>query len=686
VKTLFENPLTAKVDAETAIALSRAFEVPLHPAHTFAWKNITKEELAGLLEWLKMGKVIEEGTSRKLVLPLNDAKRALELIYCPHLHVQNEHTVIQHEALTALDAQFDFTRLNKEDLTEETALESIKKTAKIQIRDKAGVSIGARMGRPEKAKMRKLTGSPHCLFPIGEQGGKLRSFQSALQAGYVDSEFKIRTCPKCKTEGVLPRCIKCDAPTENRNHCDRCGIVETCPHEPKPSKQSRIDIKQYFEYALAKTHSAIYPDMIKGVRGTTSDSHCPEHLSKGILRAKHNLAVNKDGTIRYDISEVTLTHFKPKEVGTSVKRLIELGYTHDARGKPLENAEQVCELKPQDLVLPSCPDSPDEMCEDVLFRTANFIDELLKSIYNLKAYYKLKEPRDLVGHLVIGLAPHTSAGILGRIVGFSKTQAFFAHPLYHAAMRRDCDGDESCVILLLDALINFSKEYLPSSRGSTMDAPLVLTYVLAPAEVDDMAFDIDRVWKYPLEFYRACELFKMPWEVKIQKIGDVLNTPEQYEGMGYTHETSDINAGTLCSAYKLLPSMQEKLEGQMDLAEKIRATTPAEVAALVIEKHFIRDIKGNLRKFSQQEFRCVECNEKFRRPPLLGACTKCRGKILFTISEGSVIKYLEPSISLARKYKLSAYLQQTLELTQRRIEDVFGRDKEKQLGLGAWFG
>ena len=34
-----------------------------------------------------------------------------------------------------------------------------------------------------------------------------------------------------------------------------------------------------------------------------------------------------------------------------------------------------------------------------------------------------------------------------------------------------CDGDEDCVMLLMDCLINFSRAFLPESRGGTMDAP-----------------------------------------------------------------------------------------------------------------------------------------------------------------------------------------------------------------------
>jgi DNA polymerase II large subunit len=134
----------------------------------------------------------------------------------------------------------------------------------------------------------------------------------------------------------------------------------------------------------------------------------------------------------------------------------------------------------------------------------------------------------------------------------------------------------------------------------------------------------------------------------------------------------------------MIPSMEEKLHGQMALAEKIRAVNATDVARLVIDKHFMKDTKGNLRKFSQQEFRCVECNEKFRRPPLSGKCAECNGKLIFTVSEGFVIKYLELSMKLAEKYKVPVYMRQSLELLKQRVESVFGKEKERQDTLGAW--
>jgi len=46
----------------------------------------------------------------------------------------------------------------------------------------------------------------------------------------------------------------------------------------------------------------------------------------------------------------------------------------------------------------------------------------------------------------------------------------------------------------------------------------------------------------------------------VEQIKNRVNTPLQYEGMGYTHPVSSINDGVACSSYKSLPSMKEKLK------------------------------------------------------------------------------------------------------------------------------
>ena len=697
---IIRNPLT-KLSSSAAIRLAEKTSTPLHPAYTFFWNSVSPSELAILFRRISKSTVdIEQDKINKIVMQNKpDVKRVLEKLGLPHLLVNNEYIVVEkHEANSlaytlALHKDKSVEELEKYILLNPSSdsVAVINNFFNIRIRDKGGTFIGARMGRPEKAKMRKLTGSPHVLFPVGDEGGRLRCFQSAIDAGKVKADFPMNRCSKCSKNTVYPVCEDCGKPTKRLYYCKVCGAIEDseCKTHGKASSYSvqEIDIKHYFDSALKKIGVKSYPDLIKGVRGTSNKDHIPENLVKGILRAAHEIYVNKDGTTRYDMSEVPITHFKPKEVGLSLDKLKALGYKKDIRGKDISDENQVFEIFPQDIILPSPDNTLDETADSCLVNVAKFVDDELTLLYGEKPYYGLKDKTDLIGHLVIGLAPHISAGLIGRVIGFSKVNGCFAHPLWHAGLRRDCDGDEIGVMLLMDALLNFSRQYLPDKRGSrSMDSPLVLTSTLIPSEVDDQAHGIDVQWKYPLEFYEAALNYSPPWEIKIEQLKTRIGTEKQYQDFGFTHETTSINAGVTLSAYKTLPSMEDKLKGQMEIAEKIRAVDESDVARLVIEKHFIKDTKGNLRKFSMQEFRCVACNEKFRRPPLVGKCTKCGGKLVFTISEGSVTKYLEPSISLAKKYNVPSYLQQSLELLKRRVEDVFGKEKEKQEGLGKWFG
>ena len=1162
-----------KIEFDEAVEISRKFNIPLHPNFIYYWKELDYVFFLGLLDWVAHGKV----TDGKLILPFEikgkerfvKGKRALELLGVEH-EATLENVVIGKKSAKSFLFNFGIHLENFEEdketvslkvkkIGEKNVLELINELCEIKIKDKAGTYIGNRMGRPEKAKLRKLTGSPHVLFPVGEEGGRLRSFQSALEKGYVTAEFPNFYCEFCEKESVYFKCKDCG------KDCQR-----KVSEKSFNSFEKKIDVRTYFDHAKKVAGVNLDEvDIVKGVRGTSNKDHSCEHLAKGFLRAKYGLNVNKDGTIRYDMTEMPLTHFKPLEIGTSIEKLKELGYEKDYLGNKIEREDQLLEIFPQDIILPACPDSMDEKADDVFIKVSKYIDDLLERLYGLEKYYNIKKREDLAGHFVLGLAPHTSAAIIGRIIGFTKTQACIAHPMWHAAQRRDCfsydtnlpiydgkswnnvkigefveglkpdkkvdsygtlakdvndyktlayntktkkmdvmpikwftkhtptdmlsielengrelkvttshkffvaneggleekrafdlakrdklivpynydvkennldlisleeyfknkeyvmmehvknyvkekmkglsfskfcelfnlkgkgiynylkrdsfpiklidsllkhygedwddlpsgrklhvkrnfvefpvkvkvdnelmkiigfyiaegfsrkklgekgyyqvdfavyeddlrkdvekmiidkfglkpskvggqkrltyssrlfyeffvnilktgkgahfkriphmflnlpkeklasllsayfecdgsvsvkdlrvscdsvsqgliydiefvlarfgiyvrkyasertpgrkvrefyirkereipkfkstkliipsnfsknfydkinfiserkrdilrsllervkprgmkveydddyaylkiknikkligentyclnvpghhnviangviakqcEGDETSVILFLDALINFSKHFLPAHRGGTQDAPLVASSVLSASEIDDMAFDIDVVWKYPLELYEAAEQEKNPWDIKIEQLKSRLGTDKAYYDFGFTHTVKDINDAVLCSAYKLLPTMGEKVEGQMKIAEILRSVDVKDVARLVIERHFIRDIRGNLRKFSQQGFRCVTCNSKYRRPPIVGKCTKCGGRIIFTISEGSILKYMQPALDLAEKYNVSAYLKESLELTEMYIQSIFGKEKEKQEAIDKWF-
>jgi len=304
------------------------------------------------------------------------------------------------------------------------------------------------------------------------------------------------------------------------------NLFEECKEHEKSLTFSTQNIKidDYLNKALKKLglKKEDLPVLIKGVRGTSSSEHSIEHLAKGILRATYGLQVNKDGTIRLDATELPLVAFKPKEISVSVKKLRELGYDEDVYGDELKNKEQILELKPHDIVIPSSLESAEEKADDVFVRVCNFIDSLLVRLYGLKPFYNVKKREDLIGQLSVCVAPHNCAGVISRIIGFSNTQGLFASPYMHAAVRRDCDGDEAAVILLMDVLLNFSTEFLPKHRGGTQDAPLVLNSKIDAGEVDDQILDFELVNEYPLKLYKFAEQGKHPSSLKIPDVKEYL--------------------------------------------------------------------------------------------------------------------------------------------------------------------
>ncbi len=74
-----------------------------------------------------------------------------------------------------------------------------------------------------------------------------------------------------------------------------------------------------------------------------------------------------------------------------------MGYTKDCYGNPIENDEQIIELRVQDIVISNNCQLPSA--------TANFIDDELERYYGMERFYNVKDKSDLIGHLVSGLAP-----------------------------------------------------------------------------------------------------------------------------------------------------------------------------------------------------------------------------------------------------------------------------------------
>ncbi|MDY6819048.1 MAG: DNA-directed DNA polymerase II large subunit [Halobacteriales archaeon] len=872
----------AAPSAEQAIQWAREFDVPLHPAYTYLWHDIDVAAFEALADAVVDGRIEETMDGRVLQLPSTDElAETLEALLIEH--TQGDATITIPEPLALLRSlgitpALDRTWTDLPDGAREwpNAMRAVNAVAPFEVRERAPTRIGNRMGRPEKSEVRELSPAVHTLFPIGEGGGNQRDVTAAAthaegmqdDPGQITVDVGRRRCRDCGTETYTPACPECDGHTESVYACPDCDI-EVDPDESGRTECPRcgrtatavetreIDLQTAYREALAavgERENAF--EILKGVKGLSSTEKTPEPIEKGILRAKHGVSTFKDGTVRYDMTDLPVTSVRPSEIDVSADRLRELGYETDIHGDPLQYDDQLVELRVQDIIL-------SDGAAEHMMRVAAFVDDLLERYYDLEPFYELEAREDLVGELVFGMAPHTSAAVVGRVVGFTSAAVGYAHPYFHASKRRNCfhpdtklwfededgawhygridafveerldpetadeddfgtvvseldgsvrvpsitddgqtvlkpvdavskhpsqdhlirietqagtsvtvtpdhpllcwenglkrtaamnidpgdripthsfvqqefhsgdnptlavdggtpqlevvehativptdvkftysltvrdthtfvangmhiancDGDEDCVMLLMDGLMNFSKCYLPDKRGGKMDAPLVMSSRIDPTEIDDEAHNVDIVEQYPREFYEATRRMADPGSVDITIAEDTLETDDAYSGFRHTHDTSNIAAGPDLSAYKTLGSMTEKMDAQLALARKLRAVDETDVAERIIEYHFLPDLLGNLRAFSRQETRCLDCGTKYRRVPLTGICRECGGDMTLTVHEGSVNKYLETALEIAEEFGVREYTKQRLRILERSIERIFEDDTNKQSGI-----
>ncbi|MGD0688894.1 MAG: DNA polymerase II large subunit [Candidatus Bathyarchaeia archaeon] len=662
---------------EDALRIARHSKIPLHPRYTYFWENIAPQDFDQLRSRL-MDKGQTEASPRRIVTRKEPLTKAiLENLCIPH-NVDGESIVIEAEApilYECLGLSSPAKPLEGGDV-----FQKIAQASAIQVMRKAPVYVGARMGRPEKAKRREMRPLVHCLFPVGLAGGPRRSIvEAATEHSVISVEIAYRKCGGCGNITHLNFCERCGEKTAKVFVCPKCGAEganKTCPNCRSISRaytERSVPLRDLLNSAERKLSLTVIPEAVKGVRGLTNDAKAPEPLEKGLLRAKHDVSVFKDGTVRFDATNAPLTHFKPAEVGVEVEKLQALGYNVDMNGEPLKSAEQCCALKVHDIIVT-------EQCGDYFVRVAKFLDELLQTFYGLPPFYQARTRQDIVGQLVVGLSPHTSVGVIGRIIGFTRAAVCFAHPFWHATKRRDCDGDEDSVSLALDILLNFSRQYLPSRIGGIMDAPLLLSAAIKPSEIARQAFNLETVQRLPLKFFEETQIRTDPKALTglIETVQKKLGSDAVLGSLGFTHDTHDFNSGNLESVYKKLGSMLDKLTLQLKLAESVKAVAAGEVAKRVLSTHFMRDLTGNLKAFASQRFRCTKCNAKYRRIPLKGVCPRCGGKLSLTVYRGSVEKYLTVAQDLVKRYNLGKYHEQRLLLLHEEINSLFNEQEEKK--------
>jgi len=711
---LSKEPFTTVPTVEEAFTISKWLNIPLHPKYSFYWDSISIDEVLLLKEKFaeqqihqQQKNVDKDYNSICFSFSLHNydpkLKHILERLGVIH-SIKNENRVI---GIDNIDQTYSLTRLLLPEpvakitktLSAQTVEMSIKtkdvvefisKISGVEIKSKFASSIAVRVGRPEKAAERKMKPPVHVLFPIGSRGGATRDILKAVKDESFYTELANRFCNNCKLPSIGIQCRHCSGLTPLRNLCIICreeiaddsgnSQCYRCGKHGKTYSPISYPLKAVLEEAQQKLDIRA-TEPLKGVKTLMSKDRAAEPLEKGILRQKYSLFTFKDGTIRFDATNEPLTHFKPKWTMVDIEKLRELGYNEDYFGRHLTLPDQLVELLMQDVVIPL--DAARH-----LLHVAKFIDEELVKLYGLEPFYNASSIEDLVGHMIVGLAPHTSVGIVGRIIGFTDSQVCLASPVWHSAKRRDCDGDADSLILLMDAFLNFSYDFLPDKIGGLMDAPLLIQPIVLPYEVQRQAHNVDVVPVYPLEFYEATWKQSKAGDLsaKIETIKNRIGSENQFFDYAFTHFTGLLTTNGQRSAYSRLNTMGEKLEMQIATAKLINAVDPDEVVSMVLMTHILPDIMGNMRSYSSQAFRCSRCGEKYRRMPIMGKCIGCENELLQTVTRGSVEKYIGIATNMCNQFKINDYLHSRVESLIMELKLIFKEQKKEQSSLKEFMG
>lgn len=672
---------TVPSPAET-LQISKILAIPLHPSYTPRLDRVSPADLLQLKHETR-----RQGDEILVDIAAAHVEETLQHLLVPYTREAQVARLSQGWG-QVFGALLNLDNTEPPDLspsTYDTAAQLAFALSGISTGSQTTATVGMRVGRPEKAMLRHMKPPVHVLFPVGAAGGNTRDLLAAAKQGVMRVDMVNITCPSCGKRKLSSRCLECGEATIRFLSCPRCNQVinaddgQTCPRcrlEGVTHSTYSLDVKTMMDEVLMKVPQ-VAKGPVKGVRGLSSGSKYAEPVEKGALRSKHGIYVYKDGTARVDVTNAPLTHFRPKDLGVDVSTLAKFGYAFDKDGRPLTEPDQIVPLKPQDVVIP-------ENTAHDLFRVASFVDDELETLYGLPRFYNMKTIEDLRGKVVVGLAPHTSVGVIGRIIGFSNAQVCFANPCWQSAKRRDCDGDGDSILLLLDVLLNFSVEYIPTQIGGLMDTPLLIQPIILPAEVDDQAHNFDIAWCYPAEFYRATRSAPNASKLTelIETIRDRVNSEDQFYNYGFTHQTSTITIKTPRSAYSTLATLTDKISKQVEVAEKIDAVSARQVVESIIKTHLIRDIMGNMKKYSTQSFKCRSCGRTLRRPTVSARCEVCGGDIRQTLTRGSVEKYLAIARKLANDYNVDGYIKERLNLLVREMDQLFpAREKSTQSEL-----
>ena len=186
----------------------------------------------------------------------------------------------------------------------------------------------------------------------------------------------------------------------------------------------------------------------------------------------------------------------------------------------------------------------------------------------------------------------------------------------------------------------------------------------------------------------------MAKESGVEFVGCRLGSDNESRGFGFTHDTNDCSDGPKNNPYNTLDSMRLKTMAQFALGTTLYSVDNKDQSSRLIDRHLIRDMRGNLRAYGQQKVRCTKCGTSYRRPPITGECNQivdtkvdpftneevevmCPGNLILTVTKGSVAKYDGLMNELVEKYGCNEYIKELYHMVSNWVAETFREEETK---------
>lgn len=89
----------------------------------------------------------------------------------------------------------------------------------------------------------------------------------------------------------------------------------------------------------------------------------------------------------------------------------------------------------------------------------------------------------------------------------------------------------------------------------------------------------------------------------------------------------------------------------MSVTEKLISVDEDDTAERLLNRHFLKDLRGNIRAFAGQRFRCPNCESKYLWIPMSGRWRRCGNELILTVHKGSVEKYVDIARKITEEYE-----------------------------------